>query len=240
MAEEGRGYGRKRDMKKIKLLTIAVLIMSFIAAVILYPLMPEMMASHWNAQGEVDGYMPRVLGLFLMPAISLAILILFIALPRIDPLKENIAKFKEHFDIFVLVIILFFAYIYTLSILWNLGFRFSMTQMIIPAIAILFYCAGVVNEKAKRNWFIGIRTPWTLSSDLAWEKTHKAGGLIFKFCGILCFAGIFIEKYAVAIVILPIIAGTIFLFIYSFAVFTSEKKAKAAGKIRRKKLKRNA
>ncbi len=85
-------------MKKAYIFCLAIIVFSFALAVFYYPLMPESMASHWGANGEVNGYMPKFWALFLMPIVSLSIFGLFIFIPRIDPMKENFAKFRKYFD----------------------------------------------------------------------------------------------------------------------------------------------
>ncbi|MCD6528067.1 SdpI family protein [bacterium] len=102
-------------------------------------------------------------------------------IPKIDPLKKNLEKFRNYFERFFILLFLFLFYLYLLTIFWNLGLRFYIGQAMIPALAILFYYCGVLLEKAKRNWFIGIRTPWTLSSDEVWDKTHQLGGRLFNY-----------------------------------------------------------
>lgn len=211
-------------MKLSELICIGIIVISFAIGIYFYPQMPEQMASHWGARGEVNGYMPTFWGLFLMPIISIVMLLLFILIPKIDPYKANIAKFRKYFDGFVVLLIAFLFYIYILSIAWNMGFRFNMVLLLVPSLAILFFYAGVLIENAKRNWFIGIRTPWTLSNEKVWEKTHKLGGSLFKICGIIAILGIFLEKYAIYIVIVPIIVVSLYLMLYSYLEFQKIKK----------------
>jgi len=189
-------------MRKSSVIILLIILASFIAAIYLYPQMPDEMASHWNFKGEVDDYLPKFWGLFLMPIISLGLFLLFLLIPKIDPLKANIEKFRKYFDGFIVLIIVFLFYIYFLSIAWNLGKRFDMGQMMVPALGILFYYCGILVENAKRNWFIGIRTPWTLSNEKVWERTHKIGGKLFKISGVIAFLGIVLPKYAVFFVLI--------------------------------------
>lgn len=203
-----------------------IILVSFVIAIAVHPIMPEMMASHWGSDGNVNGYMPRYFGLLLMPAISLFMLSLFFLIPKVDPLRENIAKFRKHYDGFVLFLLLFLFYVYILMIAWNLGTRFNMTQMMLPSMGLFFFYLGILMENAKRNWFIGIRTPWTLSSDLVWDKTHKAGAKLYKACGLLAFLGIFFGSYAIYLFIIPVIAGSVWLVVYSYLVFAEEKRLK--------------
>jgi len=206
-------------MRKRQWLILALILISFAIAVYFYPWMPARMASHWNIHGDVDGYMPKALGLFLMPCISLVLFGLFLIIPRIDPLRENIKKFRDYFDMFIAVMILFLFYLYLLTILWNLGTRFNMGQMLMPAFGLLIYYCGILMQNAKRNWFIGIRTPWTISSEEVWEKTHLLGGRLFKIAGVLAFLGVFIPDYALYFVLVPVLGFSVFLFVYSYVKY---------------------
>jgi len=211
-------------MRKTNIIILIIVLVSFVAGIYLYPKMPDQMASHWNAQGEVDGYLSKCWGLFLMPIVTLAIFLLFLLIPVIDPLKKNIEKFRNYFDGFILLLVIFLLYIHSLSISWNLGYRFDMTQTIIPAIAILIFFIGIVLEKAKRNWFLGIRTPWTLSSDKVWNKTHKLSSKLFKISAIIALIGSAFPKYGLWLLLIPIIASSLYAIIYSYFEYQKVKK----------------
>ena len=99
-----------------------------------------------------------------------------------------------------------------------------MTLAMVPALGILFYFVGIVTEKAKRNWFIGIRTPWTLSSDIVWNKTHKIGGKLFKIAALIAFSGLFFPKYAILLVIVPVILVALYTIVYSYFEYKKQKK----------------
>lgn len=211
-------------MRKSEIIVLGIILASFIIGIYFYSQMPERMASHWNFRGQVNGYMSKLWGLFLMPFISLGLFLLFIAIPKIDPLKENIKKFRKYYDEFVVLVILFLFYIYFLSVLWNLGIIFSMAQLIIPALGILFYYCGILLENAKRNWFIGIRTPWTLSNEKVWDKTHKIGGKLFKITGIIALFGIFFQDYALFFIFVPVISVAFYTIFYSYFEYQKEVK----------------
>jgi uncharacterized membrane protein len=213
-----------KNPKTTTLIALTLIAVSLIFSIILYPAMPDDMASHWNTKGEVDDYMCKFWGLFLMPIISIGIFLLMVFLPMIDPLRKNVKKFRKYYDGFILGIVAFLFYVYMLSLLWNLGYKFSMNLAIAPAIGILFYVIGMMMAKAKRNWFIGIRTPWTLSSDKVWNKTHKLGGKLFKVAGVLALFGAFFAKYAVWFILVPILVFVVYLFCYSYTEFKKETK----------------
>ncbi len=159
-----------------------------------------------------------------MPLISIGMLLLFMTIPRIDPLKKNIEKFRKYFDTFIVFMLGFLFYIHLLTILWNTGYELSMNIMIIPAVAALFYYCGVLIENARRNWFIGIRTPWTLSSDNVWRKTHKRGGKLFKIAGLIALIGLAFQKLAMWFVLIPVLSVAGYTILYSYLEFQKENK----------------
>lgn len=196
--------------------------LSFLLGIYFYPIFPQKVASHWNAFGQVDGYMPKFWGLFLMPFISLIMAILFNYLPKIDPHKNNISKFKKYYHSFILLIVGFLFYIYLLTLAWNLGYKFSLINFIIPAFSVLFYYCGILLDKAKQNWFIGIKTPWTMSSERVWNNTHKLGAKLYKASALISLLGLAFPIIAIWLVIIPVIFSSIFLFIYSYLDYQKE------------------
>jgi uncharacterized membrane protein len=203
-------------MKNSKLLTIVIILFALGTAIYFYPLFPEQLASHWNMQGMVDGYMGKFWGLFLVPLLMVVFTFFFYLIPKIDPEKKNIEKFKGTFESFILIFNLFMLYVYVLTILWNIGYSINMTSSLMPAFALLFYFMGYMMGKVKRNYMIGIRLPWTLASDVVWDKTHKLGEKLFKLTGIITLLGTFFSQYAFCFLFFPIIISIIYLFIYSY------------------------
>ena len=208
---------------------VTVLLIAFAVAFSLsvYSRLPDQMASHWNTANQVDGYISRFWGAFLMPMISAAMLLLFLVIPGIDPLKANIAQFREYFNAFIALIIVFMVYMHVLTVLWNLGYdQFNMGTAMLPAMGLLFVFAGVMMRKAKRNFFIGIRTPWTLSSDRVWEETHRLGVVLFMISGALAFiGGLFGGTTAFWLMFIPIMGSTLFLLVYSYVLYRRETRA---------------
>lgn len=207
--------------------TILVLVMiigATLAGLLLWSRLPEQMASHWNFNDQVDGYMPRFWGVFMMPLVTLGIFVLFLVIPSIDPLKANIVQFRGAFNLFIVLITAFMLYIYGLTLAWNLGYTsFKMSTSMLPALGLLFIFIGFMLRQAKRNFFIGIRTPWTLSSDHVWNKTHQLGSLLFIASGALAFIGsLFGGMAAFWMLMIPIFGSTIFLVIYSYILYRKE------------------
>lgn len=204
-------------------LAMVAIAVAFSAAV--YGKLPEQMASHWNINDQVDGTMPRLWGAFLMPLVSLAMLGLFLLIPNIDPLKANIAKFRETFNAFIALIVVFLLYTYFLTILWNLGYQnFRMGQAILPAIGLIFIFAGLMMMKAKRNFFIGIRTPWTLSNDRVWDETHRVGSGLFIIMGVITMLTIFFGEIGIYIMMAALLIAVIVPVVYSYVLYKEETK----------------
>ncbi len=214
----------------VRTTTILVLIMvagATLAGLILWNRLPDSMASHWNANDQVNGYMPKFWGVFLMPLLTVGMFLLFLAIPNIDPLKANIAQFREAFNLFIVLLVAFMLYVYGLSLAWNLGYAgFNMSRAMLPALGLLFIFIGFLFRSAKRNFFIGIRTPWTLSSDRVWNETHRLGSVLFMISGVLAFIGaLFGGQTALWFMFIPLIGSTVFLLVYSYLLYERETKA---------------
>jgi uncharacterized membrane protein len=209
--------------------TIIVLIMlsaATLAGLLLWNRLPDLMASHWNINDQVDGYISKFWGVFMLPLITLGMFLLFLVAPSIDPMKANIAQFREAFNLFIVLIVGFMVYLYGLTLAWNLGYtNFRLSGAMLPAIGLLFIFIGFMMRQAKRNFFIGIRTPWTLSSDAVWNETHRVGAILFMISGALAFLGGFIGGTAAFwMMFAPIMGSTAFLLVYSYVLYQREAK----------------
>lgn len=204
---------------------IAIILMLFGIATYYYPQMPNQMASHWNAAGEANDTMSKCWALYLMPGITLLMYLMFLVIPKIDPLKKNIAKFRIWFDWFILLMAIFLFYVYILTIAYNLGYTFNMTTALLPAMGVLFIFIGQMLGHAERNWFIGIRTPWTLSSDNVWKKTHMLAGKLFKAAGVLIFLTVVLDRFALWIVLVSVLWAGLYPVVYSYFEYQREEKS---------------
>lgn len=201
---------------RTNVISAGIILLSFFIGIVSYSYMPDMMPMHWNAQGEIDGYMGKLWGLFMSPIISLGLFALFLVIPKLDPRRSNLESFKEYYQGIILVIVGFLFYVYILTILAAIGYKFNMVQAMSISFAVLFYYIGIVLKKTKSNFFVGIKTPWTLSDEKVWEKTHELGGKLFKISGIIAFFGVLFKEVAIFLMIIPIIVASIFIYIYSY------------------------
>jgi uncharacterized membrane protein len=198
---------------------IAIALVAAAASVLLAPELPERMASHWNAAGQPDDTMARSTVLVGGPAMVAGIVVLFEVVPRIDPLGANIADFQRAYDAGAVLVAGFVAYTYGVVLAWNLGYEFELLTALAPAMAVLYVGVGFLIERAERNWFVGIRTPWTLSSERVWRRTHDLGGTLFKAVGVLALGAVVVPEYGIYFVVAPAVAVAVIGTVYSFVVY---------------------
>ncbi len=193
------------------------------------------MASHWNLQGQIDGYMPRFWALSIAPILILFFFALFTVLPQLDPLLKNIGEKREmgkYFDKFIFIFSLFLFYLHLLSIAVNLnivnnwGLNLNIGQLLMPAMGILFFFMGIFLMNIRRNWFAGFRTPWTIASDKIWGKTHKVGGFLFIVTGALIAFSFLWPEIAVWILLVAILTDIFVPILYSLYLYLQTKEAR--------------
>ncbi len=193
-----------------------VVVLAGVASLLAAPSLPEELVTNWDSAGEPSGTMPATQVLVLVPALMGGLLAVFAVIPRIDPLRENIAAFRPTYDWFVVVMTVFLFGIHAGILVFNLGYEFPFVQLLIPGLALVFYYAGIVLEKAERNWFVGIRTPWTLSSDQVWEQTHQLGAKLFKLTALCALVGLLFGEYAIYFLLVPALSTALVTVVYSY------------------------
>ena len=215
------------NTKTTSIIVLTLIAIALVAGLALWNQLPDQMASHWNSNDQVDGYISRFWGVFLMPLITLGMFVLFLVVPGIDPLKANIAQFREAFNMFIALMVAFMLYVHGLTLVWSLGYQdFKMSAAMLPFMGILFIAIGYLLRQAKRNFFIGIRTPWTLSSDSVWDKTHQIGSILFMVSGAFAIlGGFFGGMTAIWLMFVPLIGSSLFLVIYSYLLYRGETKS---------------
>lgn len=180
-----------RPTRGIHLLVIVALVLIFVVTAVLYGQLPDPMPIHWNAAGVPDDFASRPFGAFLLPSTALAVYLLFLLLPRIDPRRDNYERFAGAYRVLRDAITLFLVLLQGL-ILYALilGDSRLSTDFVLAGLAFLFMVMGGYMPRFRSNWFVGIRTPWTLSDDRVWRRTHRLGGRIFLLTGVIMLAGL--------------------------------------------------
>jgi uncharacterized membrane protein len=167
-------------------IAVAAAMWAFAAAV--YTRLPQRIASHWNLQGEVDGWMDKPWGAFAQPLIATLMLGLLWLLPRNDPRRANVERFAEDRRLLINLMILFFAVMQGTTFAHALGWPVEVDRVIVAAIGLLFVGLGNYLPRIRSNWFMGIRTPWTMDNERVWRATHRVGGRAFVAAGLVMAA----------------------------------------------------
>jgi uncharacterized membrane protein len=220
--ETSEAQRRRMSTKTSIVLSFVLIAVALLVGLVLYARLPDPMPSHWNAAGQVDGYMPKFWGIFLMPIITVVLVPLFLVIPHIDPLKANIAKFRGVFNWFIVIFVVYMLFIYALTLAASLGFQFNMTAMILPVVGLLCIGAGYMMSKAKQNFFIGIRTPWTLSSETVWDETHKLGSKLFMVSGVVTILSTFLSKNGIWVMLVIVLVAAFVPILYSYILWRRE------------------
>ena len=206
-------------LDKKDILPIVLIILALIIGIQLYPSLPEQIPTHWNSQGEVDGFSSKAFGVFFFPILTLGIYLLMTFLPLIDPLKKNYEKFIGVYFWLKVVLVAFFLSLYAFSLAVASGLNLNINYFIIPAVSILFILIGTFLPKLKKNWFVGIRTPWTIHSEKVWDSTHKFSGKVFIGVGIISLLSLFFPYHSFVILITSALLAAILSFVYSYFAF---------------------
>ncbi|MFA6602392.1 MAG: SdpI family protein [Candidatus Shapirobacteria bacterium] len=195
-------------------------VMFWLIPALFYSWFPASMVTHWDFFGQPNGYSSQNFALFFMPALTTFLLFLFLLLPKIDPYHANFKQFFLYYYRFVAVICFFLFYLYLLTLIWNLGYSFNFIQFFIPAFGFLFYFVGYLLEHTRPNWFVGIRTPWTMSNPVVWKRTHSLGARLFKSSSLIMFGGLIFPGAGLLFVLIPILTVSLYLYLYSFWIYS--------------------
>jgi uncharacterized membrane protein len=149
------------------------------------PSMPSPSPIHWNVAGEVDGYGSPLVAAFLAPLIALALVVLMPLLPRLDPRRENYAAFAGSYRLIMAALVLFFALVHVITVGAALGWPVSIPRAMLVGLGLLFGVIGNELGRVQPNYFLGIRTPWTLADPEVWRRTHRVGGRLIAGAGLL-------------------------------------------------------
>ena len=196
-----------------------VILITIFASAYFYDKLPDQVVTHWNAAGEPDGWGSKNFVTFFIPGLLIGMYLLFQWLPKLDPKKANYAKFFNIYKIFQFVIIAFLSFMYFITTLYNIGWKIDIGATISIVVGLMMVIFGSNMKKIKTNWFIGIRTPWTLSSEVVWKKTHEFAAKIFVFGGLLFIIISFLPAEWFMWLLILIILVLLSPAVYSYFIF---------------------
>ncbi len=201
------------------LMLAGLLALSWLVALVVYPQLPERVAVHWGLQGQPTRWEPRFWGTFWGPAFLTGLALLYFwVVPAIDPWRKNLQAFRQAYKHLGWALLLFLAVMYGYTLLWNLGWALDLTRMVALALAALMAVMAYVLRHARPNWFLGVRTPWTLSSPLVWHQVHQhASVTLWGVVVLFLVAVVWPVVFWVALGALYLWAGS--LVVYSYLLY---------------------
>jgi uncharacterized membrane protein len=205
-------------ISRTNLLSLGLVVVAFAMTLALYNRLPESVPTHWNARGEADGFTAKPLGPFVLPLIMGGTYLLFLIIPRISPRGYRVERFQNAFDIIQVAIVAFLFFVTVLALLAGIGTPVPMDRAIHAGTGLLVVVLGNFMGKLTKNFFVGIRTPWTLASDEVWLRTHRLGGKLFVLAGTGLFVGGLLGGGAAPLIVALLVAGGIPV-VYSYVLY---------------------
>ncbi|MBU1915504.1 SdpI family protein [Patescibacteria group bacterium] len=171
--------------RPVEAVMLAMLTACCLASYFFYQRFPAKVPIHWNMAGQPDDWSGPGFAAFFFPALIIGMYLLLTLLPLADPYKDRYKEFGRPYGILRLALITFMTALYFISSLAGLGYEINISLIVPLGVGLLFIVLGNFLPKFKKNWFVGIRTPWTLSDERVWTKTHRLAGKLFILGGLL-------------------------------------------------------
>ncbi len=188
-------------------------------------------AIHWNTSGTADGYAGKLQALSMMPACLLGISVLFFVLPFIEPRKQNLLNSSKAYNSIWILVSIIMTLSHTAVVANALGIPVKINSFIQVSLGLMLVVTGNYMSKVRSNFFWGIRTPWTLSSELSWNKTHRLGGRLFMLLGIaVTLTALFNAAFLGKLMTGGIVALMVIVVGYSYHVWKNDPNKQASGR----------
>lgn len=206
-----------------ELAQLAIVAGMLVASAAVWPIAPESMPVHFDLTGQPDRYGSKAEALLAMPLVALVSYALLRFLPALDPARANYRSFASAYLAIRSVVLLVFAVIHAALLLPVAGVAIDQGAMIHVVVGGLLVALGVVMGKLRPNWFVGVRTPWTLASKTSWVKTHRLAGWVFIAAGLVWLATIPLERAAGVVIALGVMGvGIVWTVVYSYLIWRAD------------------
>ena len=205
-------------LSRANLLSLALAVGSFAAAAVLYRRLPDPVPVHWDMHGHANGFMPKPWGALVMPFVTAAVCLLMLVLPRVSPRGFRLEQFQGTFEVIQTAILGFLFFATMMALLAGAGIPIPLGRALPVGVGVLLVVLGNVLGKVTKNFFVGIRTPWTLASDEVWLRTHRLGGRVFVAAGLAFVAAGLAEAGTAPIVVVALLAVLIPV-LYSYVIY---------------------
>ncbi len=190
-----------------------------------YARLPESIATQWDAQGVPNGYSPRLWVVAMLPLVILVVTGLFNVTPVIDPRRENYPKFWDTYWLIANAILAFVGVAHVLVIAHGMGYTVPVERLLPLGLGLLLAFLGNYLTRVQPNWFVGVRTPWTLSSDTVWRKTHRTAAWLLVVGGLVIAAAAFTPGMTfVPIMVATVVVVTLVPVVQSYVLWKREQK----------------
>ncbi len=198
--------------------SLALVVIAFVATCLGYDAFPEQVPTHWNVHGVADQFAGKAVGVFVLPVALAVVWSLFFFVPRISPRGFEVTP-SRGFGMMQLATIGFLFAVWLVTSLSTLGTDVSVGRAIEGGLGLLFVVLGNFMGTLKKNFFVGIRTPWTLSNDEVWARTHRLGGKLFVVGGVIMTVSAFaLPQYFIGAVTVAGMLGGVVPMLYSLWV----------------------
>jgi uncharacterized membrane protein len=204
--------------RTLRILGFLLVVVGFAHAAAMSSRLPDRVASHWDAAGRVNGTMPKPWGVFIVPIVMLVLWVLFQVLPRMSPRGYEMESFATPWALLTDAVLAFMLFVEVLT-LQAAQMRENLSpRPIIAAVGILFAVIGATLPRFSRNFFAGIRTPWTLASEEVWNRTHRMGSKVFVIMGLGVAAAALLDLGWWAM-LAPLFLGGLIPIVYSYVIY---------------------
>lgn len=194
--------------KNLIISTLLIILITWIAAFIYSGYLPDPVPTHWNIDGEIDGWTAKPWGVYVLPVIDTATIFLLLVLPKIAPKGFRLEGALKVYYLLTLVMAVFMLMVMLFMFSAALNKGFNMNTWIMSGVGLLFIIIGNYLTKIPKNFFLGIRTPWTLSSEKVWFKTHRVSAWVFIIAGLALMLSAFApHKQTILITVIIVTAA---------------------------------
>lgn len=169
---------------KYYLVGILLIAAALIATVVLYPQLPERVPSHWGVNSQPNGYSPKWALFLIGPGVMAGFLALFRFLPWLSPKQWDVDSFRSTYLQVMLILVTLLAYLYAMMLWAGLSGSANVGRAILGGVCLLLALLGNLLGKVRRNFYIGVRTPWTLANERVWNATHRFAAKTFVVGGL--------------------------------------------------------
>jgi uncharacterized membrane protein len=204
--------------RKYFFICFALVITCLLVTAILYPYMPSRIPTHWNAHGQVNGHSAKWTLFLINPGIMLVIIGVSAALPWLSPRNFEVETFRSTYLYIMVVLVAFQAFLHALMLWAAVTGHINITKAIMGGVCLLIALLGNVMGKVRRNFYVGIRTPWTIADERVWNATHRLGAktmVVGAIIGLICA----LAGAGPLLCVVPVLVGAFVPVIYSLVYY---------------------